>query len=157
MMGFFEQGELEQLRAQQEKERQAYIRKCNAEWKWKEDDCEEECEAWEDDEPEDTEDTEQKFITRAEVVLLWENIEHHRAAIACKLAIFENWLDISPALYNDWCEFTEIGGVTAYELRRFLDGQIIRRRPMRQRKHLRLVASKKGRAVRAPHGDNDAA
>jgi hypothetical protein len=94
-----------------------------------------------------------EHITRDEVVLLWENIERHRAAIARALATFEGWLDISPELYKDWCEFTEIGGVTAHELRRFLDGQIIRRRPMRSRKHLRMVVNNKRRCVRAPNGD----
>jgi hypothetical protein len=50
-------------------------------------------------------------IMPAEVIRLWESIERHRAAIARQLAIFEGWLEISPALDKDWCEFTEIGGV----------------------------------------------
>ena len=49
-------------------------------------------------------------ITRDEVVLLWENIEFHRAAIAQALAIFEGWLEVLPELYKDWCESTRSAG-----------------------------------------------
>jgi hypothetical protein len=97
-----------------------------------------------------------KTIKRREIIQLWESIEHHRAETARLLAIFEGWLDITPELYADWCEFTELGGITAHELRRFLDGQTIRRRPMRKRRHLRLISTNKRRAVRASHGDDAA-
>ena len=100
--------------------------------------------------------TDRDGITRDEVIQLWENIEHHRAAIARLSAIFEGWLDVSPALYKDWAEFTEIGGITAHELRRFLDGKIIRRRPMRSRRHLRMVVNNKRRAMRVSNGDDAA-
>ena len=51
----------------------------------------------------------------------------------------------------------ELGGVTAYELRRFLGGKIIRRRAkMRSRKHLRLIVNRKQLPMRASHGDDAA-
>ena len=101
-----------------------------------------------------------KVIEPAEVIQLWEDIEAHRAAIACKLAIFENWLDVSEPLYADWCEFTELGGVTAHELRRFLYGQTIRARRVRARKHLRMVVNNRRRPMvlkTSPRNDDDAA
>ena len=99
-------------------------------------------------------------IQQREIIQLWESIEYHRAEIARLLAIFEGWLDISPELYNDWREFTELGGITARELTAFLDGQIIRRRRMRTRKHLRLLISNKHRPMvlkPSPRDDDDAA
>jgi hypothetical protein len=96
-------------------------------------------------------------IEPAEIIKLWEDIEHHRAAIVRQLAIFEGWLEISPALQKDWDKFTEMGGVTASELKRFLDGKIIRRRPRgRTRRHMRLVVNNKRRVVHLRNGDDAA-
>jgi hypothetical protein len=99
-------------------------------------------------------------IMPAEVIQLWQNIEYHRAEIARQLAIFESWLDISPALQKDWDKFTQMGGISAHELAQFLDGKIIRRRPMRSRKHLRMVVNNRRRPVvlkTSPPDDDDVA
>src|SRR5262249_51000029 len=67
-------------------------------------------------------------INRKELIKLWQTIEYHQAEIAKHNAILQSWLGASPDLRADWNEFIGLGGVTAHELARFLDGYTIRRR-----------------------------
>jgi hypothetical protein len=88
-------------------------------------------------------DKHRTHVTTEEVVELWCRIEQHRQAIADELAVFDDWLDGAPDLAAVWNEFKELGGVTASELQRFFSGQTFRHRPIRQRRHLRLISNKR--------------
>jgi hypothetical protein len=88
-------------------------------------------------------DKRRTYVTQEEVIELWHRIEQHRAAIAEELATFDDWLDGAPELAAVWDEFKQLGGVTSTELQRFFAGQTFRHRPIRQRRHLRLVCNKR--------------
>jgi hypothetical protein len=98
------------------------------------------------------------YVTGAEVVALLERIEHHRDALAAEQATFQDWLDGSDELYERWSAFIQAGGVTAHEFGRFLNDRPFRHRRVRQRRHLRLVASNSGRrhVLRRSGGDEAA-
>jgi len=81
-------------------------------------------------------------ITVEEIEQLWTGIEHHRCEIAAAQAIWDDWLDNSPELANEWSKFCAAGGLTAQEFVAFLDGQF-KQRSVRQRRHLRLISSRK--------------
>jgi hypothetical protein len=61
-----------------------------------------------------------------------------------------------PLLQELWSEFSKAGGLTSRDLQRYLDGKIIRYRPTRQKKHLRLVTcSKRPKVKPLPYHDPD--
>src|SRR5262245_20772443 len=88
-------------------------------------------------------DLERSYIDQCEVIELWERIEQYQKAIREELAVFDDWLDGSPELAAVWNDFTQLGGLRSSELKRFFMGQTFRHRPIRQRRHLRLVCNKR--------------
>ena len=86
-------------------------------------------------------------INKAELIKLWAAIEYHQGEIAKQLAIFNAWCDACPDLARDWRRFTDAGGISVDELRRFLANKTIRRRRLRRKKHLRLYISNERRPM----------
>ena len=94
-----------------------------------------------------------------ELIDTLKTIERHRAELEAAARYFEAVLDGNPDLRQQWQEFTRGGGVSSGDFRRFLDGKVIRYRPTRHRKHLRLVVNqRKPTVIRRPrrHGDDAA-
>jgi hypothetical protein len=75
-----------------------------------------------------------------EVIALLQSIEQHRAALAAHAATLSEWLSISDDLSRTWDRFTRMGGISAADFERFL-AQRLPRRPVRQKRHLRLISS----------------
>src|SRR5262245_49029831 len=99
-------------------------------------------------------------ITKRELIRLWATVESHQAEVAKCLAIFNAWLNACPDLARDWRKFSDAGGLTVQELRRFLAGKTIRLRRMRTKRHLRMVVNNRRRPMvlkTSRHGDDDAA
>lgn len=95
-----------------------------------------------------------------ELLDVLETIERHRAGLNAAATYFEAILSTEPDLRRQWDAFTHAGGITSGDFRRFLDGKIMRYRPTRHRKHLRLVVKNEKRkptVLRPRHGDGDAA
>jgi hypothetical protein len=83
-----------------------------------------------------------EYVDAQEVVDLLRRIEQHRQAITREQATLQDWLRGAPDLAKEWETFTGLGGVTSTELERYFAGQIFRHRPIRQRRHLRLISNK---------------
>lgn len=91
-----------------------------------------------------------------EVIDTLKTIERHRAALREAASYFEAILSTNPELHRQWQEFTRGGGVSSGDFCRFLDGQVVRYRPTRHCKHLRLVVNqRKPTAIRRPRGQGD--
>lgn len=83
-------------------------------------------------------DDDRTSIEVGEVIDLLGRIERHREALECEQATLTRWLAGAPELAADWAGFTRMGGVTAEDFARYLDGRLRSRRTRRKR-HLRLV------------------
>jgi hypothetical protein len=77
-----------------------------------------------------------------EVQDLLDDMESHRRALATDAGVLAGWLRDSEEFAAAWNKFIASGGVTADDFRDFIKGRLRRARPLRQRRHLRLVASK---------------
>ena len=98
------------------------------------------------------------YISQDEVIELLYNIEYHRNAIANVTDKFEYWLGSSKQLRDVWNRFLIGGGISANDFQAFLNGKF-RCRPVRQRRHLRLISNnsyKPSFSVRGTHGDDAA-
>ncbi len=107
----------------------------------------------------ENEDAPTTYDLEAEMLETLERIEKARATLHSAAAYFKELLEEYPFLAEIWEEFQKIGGVSAYDLERHLNGKIIRHRRIPQRGHMRLIASQAKRpvAIRRSHGNDDAA
>jgi hypothetical protein len=81
------------------------------------------------------------YIQVSAVIALLRSIEAHRQALCDNEATLHNWLRASSEFTRAWSKFVSAGGVSAADFDKFMDGQF-RGRRIRQKKHLRLVASR---------------
>ena len=86
-------------------------------------------------------DCEANEVRADEVADLLRDIERHRTALANNAATLQGWLDSNDELRAAWTRFIREGGITADDFDRFMCGQDLHRTPLRQRRHLRLVAT----------------
>jgi hypothetical protein len=86
-----------------------------------------------------------------------DSIDRCRARLRDEQALLAQALREEPELRRQWQEFTRVGGVTAYDFERFLEGRF-RHRRTRQRRHMRLVISNttKQHVLRRSGGDEAA-
>jgi hypothetical protein len=98
---------------------------------------------------------------RAEALDALRRIERHRDSLRMAARDLAAVLDAHPKLKTQWDTFTRrLGGISAEDFARHLDGQIIRRRRTRTRKHLRLVSEQPPKPVllkKRPQGGGHAA
>ena len=90
-----------------------------------------------------------------ELIDTLRKIERHRAELQAAASYFEAILDGKPELRRQWEAFLRAGGIGSGDLRRFLDGHVIRYRPTRRRKHLRLVSNQR-KPIAIRRGDDAA-
>jgi hypothetical protein len=95
---------------------------------------------WEDEDDEEALPSPEQLLLSA-----LSNIETLRAGMQQASASLQQLLDDYPELQRRWQEFQSVGGISAQEFRYFLAGGIIRAKPARRWRHLRLVASKRKR------------
>lgn len=99
--------------------------------------------------PNPNRERQRKHIRASEVAALLEQIEHHRAQLdACNNTLRE-WLNISTDLTEAWAKFTAQGGIDGDDFLKFMQGKLRHRiRPLRQRRHLRLISNQKPERIR---------
>jgi hypothetical protein len=88
-----------------------------------------------------------------ELIELLESIEQWQHRLVRDRSRLAALLGYTPDLQQRWDQFTRQGGITAKEFEAFLDGKF-RARITRQRRHLRLVSSRKGVIMRAPRSND---
>jgi hypothetical protein len=92
-----------------------------------------------------------------ELVSLLKSIDYTRQRLDCHQSKLSHLLERYPEFAGLWQKFQKAGGLSAEDFRLFLKGEL-RPRITRQRKHLRLVSSRKPLAVKLKRpGNNDAA
>jgi hypothetical protein len=93
-----------------------------------------------------------------ELLATFRKIDRLREELHAAGNYFAAILQAEPALRQQWDTFLRAGGIGSRDFRRYLDGYVIRYRPMRRRKHLRLVINQRNPTVtRPPRGHGDAA
>jgi hypothetical protein len=108
-----------------------------------------------DDEPGDEESDDAPTEQLLDVL---NKVERHREGLRTAATYFEAILAAEPDLAAQWKAFTRAGGITAHDFRRYLDGRIMRYRPTRHRRHLRLIHNQRTPTVIGrPRRDGDAA
>ena len=91
--------------------------------------------------PEDyDDDPEEELLQRL------ERIDYQREQVELQRQSLQSLLEFYPELAGRWKEFTSLGGVSASDFRKYLDGQW-RPRITRQRKHLRLIVNRRQKPV----------
>src|SRR5262245_90465 len=115
-------------------------------------------EDWLDDEDEwlDDEEIFTEDDAKTAFLSILDSVERCRAQLRDELALLARALQEEPELQRQWQEFTRVGGVTADEFRRFLEGRF-RHRRTRQRRHMRLVASNTTKPARLRRSGGDEA
>jgi hypothetical protein len=91
-----------------------------------------------------------------QLVKLLQRVERWRNMLHLASGDLESILKRRPEVRKKWDEFQAIGGFTAHDFQRFLDGKIIRhRRKSVQKKHMRLVSTGKPVIKRVRRFDPD--
>jgi hypothetical protein len=98
---------------------------------------------------------ERTSISVAEVVELLEGIEQHRDVLVWHDATLTDWLLNSPDFSKAWHDFTAGGGISGSDFRAYMSGQFRRRPGVRQRRHLRLIASAPNPITHRRHNNPD--
>ncbi|MGL3211650.1 hypothetical protein [Bradyrhizobium sp. BR 1433] len=86
-------------------------------------------------------DGEPNFIQVEAIIALLKSMDRHRQALTNSETILRKWLQASSEFTGVWNTFVRAGGVSAADFDSFMGGQFQARR-IRQKKHLRLVASR---------------
>lgn len=87
------------------------------------------------------EELETTYIQVSAVIALLRSIEGHQQALRDHQETLHQWLRASAEFTRAWDMFVSSGGISAADFDKFMDGRF-RARRIRQRKHLRLVASR---------------
>jgi hypothetical protein len=104
-----------------------------------------------------TEEATRTRVTVEEVLMLLNECQCHRKALARLNAKLQDWRDGSPDLDKEYRAFEQAGGVTEFDFADFMDGTF-RYRRTRQKRHLRLVSNNRYRVrQKLPDPRDDAA
>ena len=76
----------------------------------------------------------------SEVIIVLRKLEEHRTEIGRYTTMLHEWLKTSDDFAEAWTAFSAAGGISAEDFHAFIHDQFPGR-PVKQQKHLRLVAS----------------